>query len=76
MSELGDVSSASASLLLLPPPCRPPFTIQRLCELLSDPRKSYTSTKKLTYAFERVRYVVPLILYRPSVVWSIATYDI
>ncbi|CEL91801.1 unnamed protein product [Vitrella brassicaformis CCMP3155] len=39
----------------------PPFTIQRLCELLSDPRKSYTSTKKLTYAFERMLKVISII---------------
>ena len=33
---------------------RPPFTLQRLCELLVEPQQ-YTSTKKYLNALEKVR---------------------
>lgn len=35
-------------------PCRPPFTIQRLCELALHPRKHYTSLPKYLRALTRV----------------------
>lgn len=33
---------------------RPPFTIQRICELLLNPEKHYRSSKKILYAVEKV----------------------
>uniref|UniRef100_A0A8C0C0Z7 Serine/threonine-protein phosphatase 4 regulatory subunit 2 n=1 Tax=Buteo japonicus TaxID=224669 RepID=A0A8C0C0Z7_9AVES len=33
-----------------------PFTIQRLCELLTDPRRNYTGTDKFLRGVEKVRY--------------------
>eukprot|EP00357_Protocruzia_adherens_P034696 CAMPEP_0114986232 /NCGR_PEP_ID=MMETSP0216-20121206/8313_1 /TAXON_ID=223996 /ORGANISM="Protocruzia adherens, Strain Boccale" /LENGTH=143 /DNA_ID=CAMNT_0002348647 /DNA_START=86 /DNA_END=517 /DNA_ORIENTATION=+ len=32
----------------------PPFTIQRICELLNQPEKHYISTRKLLHAFQKV----------------------
>ena len=34
--------------------CRPPFTIQRIAELMLDPKTYYKSTKKILYAFEKL----------------------
>ena len=31
-----------------------PFTVQRMCELLSEPRKQYKSTRKYVYALQRM----------------------
>jgi hypothetical protein len=42
--------------------CRPPFTLQRLCELLTDEPRLYTSTNKFTNAIEKVRAVSSLLL--------------
>lgn len=33
---------------------RAPFTIQRLCELLAEPKKQYKSLKKFIFAVEKV----------------------
>jgi serine/threonine-protein phosphatase 4 regulatory subunit 2 len=32
----------------------PPFTLQRICELLLDPERHYRSAKRLLYAFEKL----------------------
>ena len=34
---------------------RPPFTLQRIAELIVDTDKYYKSSRKLLYAFEKVR---------------------
>lgn len=34
--------------------CSIPFTIQRLCELLTDPRRNYTGTDKFLRGVEKV----------------------
>jgi len=44
---------------------RPPFTLQRLCELLTDEPRLYTSTNKFTNAIEKVRAVSSLLLPLP-----------
>lgn len=33
---------------------RPPFTLQRICELLIDPEKHYKSSKKILFAMEKL----------------------
>lgn len=35
--------------------CRIPFTIQRLCELLTEPKRNYTGTDKFLRGVEKVR---------------------
>merc|ERR1712060_208905 len=35
----------------------PPFTVQRLCELLAEPRRIYKSTKRYLYAIQRALVV-------------------
>ena len=34
---------------------RPPFTIQRLCELLLQPHQHHKTKRKLLYALDKVR---------------------
>ena len=38
----------------------PPFTLQRMCELLVDPHKHYSSCKKFMAAFEKVTRVTSI----------------
>ena len=61
-----------------PPPSSPPFTIQRLCELLVFPCKHYNRTDKYLRALERVggwlwgrAATIPACLLRqsPDVLW-------
>ncbi|CAD8051340.1 unnamed protein product [Paramecium sonneborni] len=33
---------------------KPPFTLQRICELLIDPQKHYKSSKKILFAMEKL----------------------
>ena len=33
---------------------RPPFTLQRICELTLEPEKYYKSCKKILYAYEKL----------------------
>lgn len=40
--------------MLLPPTCRPPFTLQRLCEILLAPRRYFALSRKLFNAVERL----------------------
>lgn len=42
--------------------CSIPFTIQRLCELLTDPRRNYTGTDKFLRGVEKV-FILLLELY-------------
>lgn len=42
--------------------CSIPFTIQRLCELLTDPRRNYTGTDKFLRGVEKV-FILLLALY-------------
>jgi hypothetical protein len=40
---------------------RPPFTLQRLCELLLNPQRVYRSTRKLMSALEKLLMVTTTI---------------
>lgn len=49
---------------------RIPFTIQRLCELLTEPKRNYTGTDKFLRGVEKVRskqYVEYIYLQTPAV---------
>ena len=37
-----------------------PFTIQRIAEILLEPEKYYTSSRKYTYALERLQNISPI----------------
>uniref|UniRef100_A0A8D0AUT1 Protein phosphatase 4 regulatory subunit 2 n=1 Tax=Sander lucioperca TaxID=283035 RepID=A0A8D0AUT1_SANLU len=41
-----------------------PFTIQRLCELLTDPKRNYTGTEKFLMGLEKVIVFVPFYFFR------------
>ena len=45
---------------------RPPFTLQRLCELLLNPQRVYTSTRKLMSALEKLLMVTKTIPATPQ----------
>ncbi|KRW99080.1 hypothetical protein PPERSA_07333 [Pseudocohnilembus persalinus] len=38
----------------------PPFTLQRICELILDPKKHYQSAKKILFAIEKLVNVSPI----------------
>merc|ERR1712136_612549 len=47
----------------------PPFTVQRICELLVDPRHTYKSTRRYIYALQRVvliRMTEEVFTHRPQ----------
>lgn len=52
----GDHSAVSGILheVTTVPYRRPPFTLQRIAELITDTDKYYKSSRKLLYAFEKV----------------------